>query len=75
MVAITRRTQATKWTEKTMKVWTIAMLVLGVIWVGFLGAAIFNPSPTWSIVLTALIAVIGVIGIVGPIVNRYEIHN
>ena len=56
--------------DKTMKVWTIAMLVLGVLTIGVLGMITFAPSPTSTIILYILMGFILVVGAVGPIVNE-----
>lgn len=56
--------------EKIMEMWTIAMLVLGVLTIGVLGMVTFAPSPTSTIILYILMGVILVVGAVGPIVNE-----
>lgn len=56
--------------EKIMEMWTITMLVLGVLTIGVLGMVTFAPSPTSTIILYILMGVIVVVGTVVPIINE-----
>lgn len=56
--------------EKIMEMWTITMLVLGVLTIGVLGMVTFAPSPTLRNVLYILMGVIVVVGTVVPIINE-----
>lgn len=56
--------------EKIMEMWTITMLVLGVLTIGALGAITFAPSPTSSTAFYILMGVIVVVGTVVPIINE-----
>lgn len=56
--------------EKVMQVWTITMLVLGVLTIGVLGAITFAPSPALSTAFYILMGVIVVVGTVVPIINE-----
>jgi len=56
--------------KKIMQVWTITMLVLGVLTIGALGMVTFAPSPTSSTAFYILMGVIVVVGTVVPIINE-----
>jgi len=56
--------------EKIMTMWTITMLVLGVLTIGVLGMVTFAPSPTSRNVLYIRMGVIVVVGTVVPIINE-----
>ena len=56
--------------EKIMTMWTITMLVLGVLTIGVLGMVTFAPSPTSTIILYILMGIIVVVGTVVPIIKE-----